>query len=525
MIRIRRIFYPTAIVGISVFVTVYQAVSRGQDVNWDQLNYHIGVPLLLARGTFWDSIAPAGIQSYFNPWLLSLDFLAIRTLPPIAAAVAFALAQSVPFMLAGAICAAIARPAGGWRALLLGLLGFALCLMAPLSLSEAGTTMTDLTLTAPVLAGYLLLLTRGQWIGPLGSAAAAGFLLGLATALKLTNGVYAIGAVGFAFAGTEPPGARFRWVLIYGCAAAGAFALVGGSWHVTLWSHFGNPFFPYYNNIFHSPDASAALLRDERFLPRSVLDIWRYPYYWSIGGSPDASRGAPSSELPFRDARWIVVAAGLTLFPLALPVFRPWARARLREPATGVLFAFAIDYLVWLMQFSIHRYALPLDILCGAILLSFAMLIRPRAAGIICLAASALVVWPLLIVTDWAHLPWRSNWRTIAERSRDIGPAAIVFLAEKPSLFIAASLSPDARFVGVAGDLDLRANNDTTLTRQLKRALETAPNARLIVVDHGTLPAAAAAILDSYRLRATGRCETSVLATETLRLCDVDRRP
>jgi hypothetical protein len=343
------------------------------------------------------------------------------------------------------------------------------------------------------------------------------------TALKLTNGVFALGVVGFALAGSEPFRQRIGWLLAYGSATAAALLLVGGQWFLTLWNRFGNPFFPYYNNIFHSPDMPATAIRDERFLPVSVLDVWRYPYYWSFGGSPSPDRGAASSELPFRDGRWIVVAAGVTLFLVALPVFRRWGRARLAEPATGLLFAFTIDYLIWLAEFSIHRYALPLEVLCGAILLIFAMLARPYPIGIGLLAVFALVIRPKILVSDFGHLPWQPNWQTIATRPLDLGPSAIVFLTEKPTFFISASMPRDTRFVGVAGDLDMNASNDTRLTRDLKQALGSSPNSRLIAIDHGTTPPAANAIVASYGLTITARCEVMHIATETLRLCDIER--
>jgi hypothetical protein len=517
MTRIQRLLHGVVVIGAALAVTMWYAVTRGQDVNWDQLNYHIGVPLLLSRGTFWDSIAPAGIQSYFNPYLLRFEFLLIRMLPPVGAAAGFALMQSASFMMAGVICAAISWPAGGWRAVALGLLGFALCLMAPIALSEAGTTMTDLTLTALVLAAYALLLTRGQRIGLIASGAAAGMLLGVATALKLTNAVFAVGAVGFAFAGREPFRQRIGWLLAYGATAAVGFLAVGGAWHWELWSRFGNPFFPYYNNIFHSPDYPATELRDMRFLPHSVWDIWRYPYYWSFAVSPSPDWASATAEMRFRDQRWIVVAPGVTLFLAALLVFRQWARARLIDPATGLLFAFTIDYLVWLEEFSLHRYVLPVEILCGAIVLIFAMLVRPYLLGIGLLTACSLLIWPKLLVTNWGHLPWRPYWQTIASRPLDLGPSAIVFLAEKPMFFVAASLPADARFVGAAGDIDLRLNADMRLTRQLKQELDASPNARLVVVDHGTMPEATGAILDSYGLTATGRCQSLAIAIQTLR--------
>jgi len=230
-------------------MTIWYAAARGQDFNYDQQNYHIGIPFLLAHGMFWESVAPAGIASYLNPYALEIQFFAIRHLSGIGFAVTLAVVQSSAFMIAGLISADIAKLASGSRAVAFGLLGFALSLLAPMPLSQAGTTFTDLTTAVPVLAAYALLLTRGRWFSPLTSAALAGALLGTATALKLTNGVFALGVVGFALAGPDGPRERIVWLLGCMVAAILAFAVVGGPWHLALWQHFGNPVFPFYNDL------------------------------------------------------------------------------------------------------------------------------------------------------------------------------------------------------------------------------------------------------------------------------------
>jgi len=56
---------------------------------------------------------------------------------------------------------------------------------------------------------------------------------------------------------------------------------------------------------------------------------------------------------------------------------------------------------------------------------------------------------------------------------------SIVFLTAKPTSYIAASLPPETRYVDISGDFDLRAGNDTSLTRQLKRELADVVRYRL----------------------------------------------
>jgi hypothetical protein len=524
--NVRRLIHATVIVSISLGVTIWYAIARGQDFNWDQRHYHIGVPFLMAVGNFWSSVAPAGIGSYLNPYLLQVQYWAMRHLGAMEFAVTLAAVQSLAFMLAGRICADIAGSVDvGWNATSLALLGFALCVMAPVSLSEAGTTFPDLLLAVPVLAAYAVLVTRGPWLGVSAAGLVGGGLLGLATALKLTNGIFAFGAVGFGLAGTEPVRQRLRLIVACGSAMAVAFVLAGGYWHIQLLRRFGNPFFPFYNGIFNSPDFSPANFSDDRFLPHSLLDIWRYPAYWLLGRSPTAGVGSPSSELTFTDPRWSVVVVTGSLYLIGLGICPRWRDRQLAKPATGLCFAFGISYLVWLAEFGIHRYMIALDILCGAFILALVLVVRPPPLRIGILTGCVILSWHMMRVPDWGHLPWGSYWLTINPAPLDFDGPSLVFLTSVPLSFVAASLPANARYVGLGEQFDLNANRRTSLTRQIEQTLASAPDLQLKEVDLGSLPEPAAAIFASYGLAATDRCEPLHLADFTYRICDLRRTP
>ncbi len=203
--------YTATCVVAAIATTLVFAFRRGQDVNWDQLNYHLGMPFLLLHGTFWASIAPSGIQTYLNPLVLVPQYLVIRALPPLAAAATIGVAQAMAFVVAARICLRIAGPdpdEGGYGGVFLG---FVLCLASPMALSEAGTTIVDLITALPVLLAYLLLLRRDDATAPRHACLAAGLLLGLAAGLKVTNGVFVIGAPAFFLAGPAPPRRRAAW--------------------------------------------------------------------------------------------------------------------------------------------------------------------------------------------------------------------------------------------------------------------------------------------------------------------------
>lgn len=241
---------------LSLATTLWFALARGQDFNWDQRNYHIGVPLLLSTGRFWKSVAPAGTVSYLNPYVLQAQFWALRHLSPMHFAMALASLQSVAFMLAGALCVAVATTDNDrWR-WLVSLLGFALCLMAPMALSEAGTTFIDLITAIPVLAAYFLLLTRGRWVAHVPAGLLAGALLGVAVALKLTNAIFVLGVAGFAMAGSEPIRQRLRWLPACAGASAAAYAAVALPWDLALWHRFGSPI-PFFQQYLPLPRSLA----------------------------------------------------------------------------------------------------------------------------------------------------------------------------------------------------------------------------------------------------------------------------
>jgi hypothetical protein len=516
------------IVLASFTVTIWHAFYRGQDFNWDQRNYHIGVPYLLSHGAFWNNIGPAEIQSYLNPYVIQAEYFGMTHLNAYVFVVILALVQSIAFIVAGLCCEEIVRSrstaTGALEATALVSLGFALCLLSPVALSEAGATFIDLSTAALVTGAFALLLMRER-VGLWTASALAGGLIGVATALKLTNGVFAFGVIGFALAGPDTWSQRLRWLVLCGLAALLGFLAVGGSWHLGLWERFHNPFFPYYNNIFHSPDYTPTPMRDERFLPESFLDIWRYPLYWLFGGSPHPGMASPSTELRMGDARWVVLIFGFTVFLAALPLLSAWRRRVLAEPATGLLVAVVISYLVWLLAFGIHRYMVANEILCGVAILVLALQIDRPVWRLGALAGVAILAFAVMRVPDWGHVPMAGRWKAINEQPLDLGGPSLVFVTTKPSIYLVASLPPDARFVGSTGEFNLHADSGTVFTRQLKQALEASPALRLKAIDEGFVPKVAAAMLATYGLAVTANCQKLTVSNESFRICDVERRP
>ena len=526
-----RTSYTTTCTVVAIVTMLVYAVRRGQDLSWDQLNYHLSSPFLLLHGTFWDSIAPSGVQTYLNPLILIPQYIAIRELPPLVAAITIALVQAAAFVIAARICLRLAGPDADGGGYLVAFLGFVLCLASPMALSEAGTTLVDLIDAIPVLLAYLLLLTRDDAPAPRHACVAAGLLLGVSTGLKLTNAVFVIGAPAFFLAGSAAPRRRALGLVQLMLGTAIGFLGVAGWWDITLWRRFHNPIFPYANNIFRSPDYPLTAWRDARFLPTSAWDIVRYPLYWLFGGSPSKVVPSPSSETDPKDARFALALAGAAV-SLVVALFRRLPGTRLlARPETGLLIVCAIDYLVWLFTFGYQRYLIPVEILCGAVLLVLTGWIATgqwRARLLLALVALILVH---VHVASFPRLPWQNHWRSIAPAPLALQGRPLIFLTFAPSAFVALSLPTDARYANLGcGEINLCGHDNTSLIRQLRAELQATPPYTLYAViasassppmDAPTTPNISG--LTAFGLRLGTECQPLPVAGHVYLICDVLR--
>jgi hypothetical protein len=94
---------------------------------------------------------------------------------------------------------------------------------------------------------------------------------------------------------------RVRPGALAALAAGGlvGYLLTGGWWAWRMWTAFGNPVFPLFNDLFQSPFAPLASLHDPNFLPG--LDRDR-----QLSLALAARRRAVGAEISVRDPRYAV---------------------------------------------------------------------------------------------------------------------------------------------------------------------------------------------------------------------------
>jgi hypothetical protein len=449
---------PVAVTIASLIAGAIYTWFAGEDVNWDWQNYHEYNVWAVLNGRYDVDVAPAGFQTYFNPAVYFPVYYLRHWLPPPCGLVILGGLHGLNLALIYWLTRVLLpKQASFWpvaAALLIAAVG-------PMTLSEVGTSFADILTALPVIAGGTLILCaddehRQRYLF-------AGLLLGAAVGLKLTNVVYAVGAAAAVLAATRP---RLATIYLGIGGALGAVA-TGGAWSLMLWQEMGNPIFPLFNGVFQSREVMPSNIMDAQFLPRSVWDALGYPFYWLIGDHR-------SSEHPFRDARF-AVATVLMMLAVGARITRRRAIFTRRDVQFIVLFG--VSYAAWLGVFSIHRYAIVLELWCAALIVLLLVRIRAglsnadnssRQTNALTIAvALAIAAWSQ--PADWWHRPWSSPYQPrIPEQ---LAAPATYFLMEKPVAYIAPLLPPLSRFYQLA-DIALPVLPGGKLDRRIRAGLQ-----------------------------------------------------
>ena len=203
---------------------------------------------------------------------------------------------------------------------------------AVFGLTGAATFATLATTLSEVVPGLAILIALARWLtlekagrNTVWTALGVGGLAGLSVGLKLTETPLFIGMfVAIAVRYAIGKGSALWEAFAFGAAGLVVFAAVDGAW---LWGNakaYGNPMFPYMNNVFKSDLIAPAPWTDLRFIPTTTLMAVFYPAYWAFYPS------SVVSELRMRDPRMLLGCVGAAVVVLAF--CGRWLRKRMAPP-------------------------------------------------------------------------------------------------------------------------------------------------------------------------------------------------
>lgn len=429
------------------------AVSRGQDAAWDLKNYHLYNPWAFLHGRLGLDVAAASLQGFFNP-LIDVPYFWLGTgplsdHPRLLAAwqgLSYGALVYVLVRIALRLERASARPFG-WQACAAVVLGAT----GTMTLTQAGTSTNEVPLALLVLAGFLVALrvVTDATRRPVSDVALAGLLCGFAAGLKPTAIVYAPALVTAIVVAMGFRRQAWRLALAFTLASVVAFAVSYGPWGWAMWSLTGNPIFPMFNQVFHSPWMPATSGTDQQFMPRSVLQALFYPFWW-------LHKNRTQGGNTFADPRYAIAMVAL-LAALAGQILGRRSAAPAR-PQVRLLFTFVtVAYAAWLALYSILRYAVPIEALTGLVVLCAAQ----GAAGMasrwswshklpaIAMATFAVVAAATTRYTDWGHAPF--SGKVFDVDAGEVEPGSLVVILSAPNAYVIPFIrgADEARFVGI----------------------------------------------------------------------------
>lgn len=500
------------------------------DGSYDFKNYHFynGFAAFHDRRAL--DIAPAQLQTSLFYGLDSIYYLIFTRLNDHPKLINITL--SIPYSVAATaifvIARLLARPAFAWP-------NFASAAAAVFGLTGASTLPTLATTESELVPGLAILLALARWLAlekagrtTVSTALVIGGLAGLSVGLKLTQAPLFIGmAVAIAFRYATGKGSALLEAIAFGLGGVIVFAALDGAW---LWGNakaYGNPIFPYMNNVFRSDLVEPTQWTDLRFMPKTALMAAFYPAYWAFRSSSDVS------ELAMRDPRIflgcvsaIVVVAGFAA---------RWLRDRARPPTGGfqsialsLAIAFLVSCALWEKVWSIYRYLAVQESLSGVL----ALAALPTAFG--ARSKPLLVSGLFALIVVWSARTTQYPWWDRAQR----GPQAVIvhapplepdamvlFLNSQPYAYLVASMPNAARAIGVNNNL-VHPGASGRLWSIIEKAVRDHHGPLWGVEDPHDQPGVADASLSSLGLARSAECAplmTNMEPAGRIRICKLRR--
>jgi hypothetical protein len=457
----------------------------GKEVGFDTLNYHLYSGFSAVHDRFAQDYFAAGPQSYGNPYAYAPFYALVSTgLPALAIGSVLAAVHSIIFWLTFELATYVCPASDPRRQLTFGLCAVAMAFVNPILLQQIGSSFADITTAELVLAGWLALVSAMR-APHAARIICAGLILGAASALKPTNTVHAF--AGFVVLLMLPLDLRGRIAhgFRYGISLGLGFAIVSAPWSYRLERMFGNPFFPFMNNVFRSPEFTTEPLRHFRFIPETFAEaLWR-PF-----AMVDPTFMV-HEELRAPDLRYAVLIVLLGMLGLR------WLSRRLARPSTPmpradrVLAALglglAADWIAWLYGSGNSRYFLPMSCVAAIVIVGLLFRLfdtRPKVRNYVLAAVLATQALQLYMGTEfrWNAAPWDGQWFAVAmpEKLRS-EPNLYLTIGIQSNSFLAPFLSRDAGLVNFSGNYPLgpRGANGARVEELIQRY---APHLRVLTL-------------------------------------------
>ncbi len=366
--RLNEFFLNAGILLFGMLLCGMISIGLGKELNWDLANYHYYNPFSFLHERWKiDDWPMSFIHVHFTPTLDFLTYFLINRFPVKLTVFVMGALHGINLWLLFCIARSMLNRMHVSYPCVLALILAMLGLYGPTVLPGIGSFQHDELISLFILA-FIYLQLR-YWM----SATRAWFLfitssilLGIAVGCKLTAGLF-VGGAGLTYLFMPVSrSSRLKILLLFAIGVAIGLLCSSGYWMLELWEKYRNPFFPFFNGIFHSPDFPPTNWTDLRFLPKNGLETFFFPFYFSEDGR--------TNDMPFCDYRFAMVYLLFILYGFLLFVRHFFYKKKMNlsishDITLRWLFLFFIfSYVLWQWYFSIMRYIAVLEMLAPLII-------------------------------------------------------------------------------------------------------------------------------------------------------------
>ncbi len=490
----------TAVALISIVSCIIFAMNFGQDINWDLLNYHYYSGYSFLNNRLGVDVAPSQQQTWLNPLPSLLGYVLITFTPPRFAAASLAGISSLAVILVFVIARLSLkseRQENQFFSIAIAVLVSVAAFLSPMFMSELGTTFND-SFGASVILAALATLFAGSFSRK--SYFLAGLFLGVALALKLTNAFYVIAWVVAVMVVERQR--SLSPLFVSGFGAALTYLPFGGIWNIYLYLTYGNPLFPYYNQIFKSDFYKHIMISDDRFKAKNFAQALDYFRQWPIGGHP-------TSEVVFSDVRFTFI---FLLIPLIFLIFLYlWISGKRKcvsvfnsKTCVFILTFCLVAFVFWLHMFGIQRYAVALEMLSPlVIVIMLSFILQDKRILFAAAFAAVLFIGASVVKANWGRLSFTQDWFGVEVPTELRGEGVLfVMLSDAPMAYVIPFLPASDVFVRIEGNLPVF--QQTGLEQVINEKISNHRGPIWTLAPAGYNQNGSAAILTQFGLRSGG---------------------
>ncbi|MEO1643005.1 MAG: hypothetical protein AAFR74_06675, partial [Pseudomonadota bacterium] len=431
----------------ALWVLIYSVYSMliPREHGYDVGHYYVQTGWAALNERFATDLAASEMHSFLNPvWNAGL-WLLIDNLPGRAVAFIMGALQALGLPALYYFMKRLLWRVTGQADPLVVLAAAVLGYISAIQALYTGSLVTDGFYTTVMIAAFVLVMPARDRAPSLKMLALASGLIGLSVGLKLTNMLYAIYFAVFVLVLMPDWSVRVRAGAVCAVTGLAAILLTGGYWAWVLYEEFGNPVFPYYNQIFLSPEGPDGGFRDPRYLSGSNVEVLWRPFLFLFGEKLNLDQ-------TFYDPRFVLTYAAMFAGLLAVWVRRKDRAALASRTMLALCLSSIVTYFIWALTFSIERYLTVFWLMGPGFVAAVALYAFPDLLRISIGRIGALAGAALLILATTPPEVRRVQWEEWSEpyiyadvkEPEQYENAIIAFTGEYPTAFLAPFLPETA---------------------------------------------------------------------------------